>query len=255
MSFQSSLSGLNSASQKLDVIGVNVANAETVGFKGSVAKFADIFVNKAAAGQMGSGAQDVEISQQFTQGDLKTTDNLLDVAINGKGFFQVMSPDGSLAYTRTGQFHVDKNHFLVTPDGDKVMGVNGPIQIDLEKYGGSVRISPNGLIQVNDGVTKDAAGNLAYKTIGAFELHSFRNLDGLFSVGDNKWDVSSAAGAHVSGVPGTGIFGTVLSGTVEQSNSDLNDNLVNMIIAQREFQGNSQILKVQVDMDLSLAKL
>lgn len=255
MSFQASLSGLNAASQKLDVIGVNVANADTVGFKGSVAKFADIFVNKAASGQTGSGSQDVDMSQQFTQGGIKPTDNLLDVAINGKGFFQVMSPDGSLAYTRTGQFHVDKNHFLVTPEGDKVMGANGPIQIDLEKYGGAVRISPKGLIQVNDGVTKDAAGNLVNKTIDAFQLHSFRNLDGLVSVGDNKWNTSSAAGAQVSGVPGAGIFGVVQSGAVEQSNSDLNDNLVNMIIAQREFQGNSQILKVQVDMDLSLAKL
>lgn len=255
MSFQSSLSGINAASQKLDVIGANVANAETVGFKETTARFADIYSNVSAAGQMGSGSLSVDMSQQFSQGGVKLSGNVLDVAINGKGFFQVMSPDGSLAYTRNGQFHTDKNMFLVTPEGDKVMGANGPIQIDMTKYGTSLRISPEGLIQGSDGVTKDAAGNLAVQTLDTLQLHSFRNIDGLISAGDNKWDVSSTTGAQISGAPGSGILGVVQAGATEDSNADLSDNLVNMIVAQREFQGNSQILKVQNDMDLSLAKL
>lgn len=255
MSFESSLSGINAASQKLDVIGVNVANAETVGFKGSTARFTDIFVNRAAAGQMGSGSNGVNVSRQFTQGDIKMSGNVLDIAIDGKGFFQVISPDGTLAYTRNGQFHVDKDSYLVTPEGDKLMGANGPIQIDMTKYGGTLSISPTGLIKGSDGVTRDAAGNLENQTLATLELHTFRNVDGLFPIGDNKWDVSGAAGARVSGAPGTDIIGKVLGGAVEQSNADLNESLVNMIIAQREFQGNSQILKVQNEMDLSLAKL
>ncbi|MFA7240506.1 MAG: flagellar hook basal-body protein [Sulfuricellaceae bacterium] len=255
MSFQSSLSGISAASQKLDVIGANVANAETVGFKESTARFSDIFFSKTATGQAGSGAAGVNMSRQFTQGGVTMSGNVLDVAINGKGFFQVMSPDGSLAYTRNGQFHTDSNMFLVTPEGDKVMGANGPIQIDMTKYATSLRISPEGLIQGSDGVTKDAAGNLALQTLDTLQLHSFRNIDGLIPVGDNKWDVSSVTGAQVSGAPGSGILGVVQAGATEDSNADLGENLVSMIVAQREFQGNSQILQIQKDMDLSLAKL
>ena len=271
MSFQSSLSGINAASQKLDVIGVNVANAETVGFKESTARFADIYISKAYDGQTGSGSLSLKLSQQFTQGDLKQSDDVLNVAISGKGFFQVMSPDGSLSYTRNGQFHVNKDNYLMTPDGDKVMGADGPIQIDMVKYGGTLRIGENGLIQGSDGVargpdkvipdpvnigkTVTIAGDLIYQDIGTFQLHNFRNINGLVPVGDNKWAESNATGARVSGDPGAGILGLVQGGAMEGSNADLNDNLVNMIIAQREFQGNSQILKVQIDMDLSLAKL
>lgn len=252
MSFQASLSGINAASQKLDVIGANVSNAETVGFKESTARFADIYSNLTAAGQFGSGSLNVDISREFTQGGVTMTNNVLDVAINGKGFFQIMNPDGSLAYTRNGQFHTDKDSFLVTPEGDKVMGANGPIKIDMTKFGSSLRISPEGLIQ---GSAKDASGNLALQTIDTLQLHSFRNNDGLISAGDNQWDVSGATGAEVSGTPGSGILGVVQAGATENSNADLSNNLVNMIVAQREFQGNSQILKVQTDMDLSLAKL
>lgn len=261
MSFQSSLSGINASAQKLDVIGANVSNAQTVGFKETRSHFADLYINSTGATQAGTGAVGVILQQQFGQGNLETSNNVLDMAINGKGFFQVMHPDGSLAYTRNGQFHVEGDKptdtvgFLKTPDGSKVIGANGPIQIDMAKYGGTLRISSDGKIQGSDGVTKNAAGNLAYQDIATLQLHNFRNIDGLKSLGDNQWGETSAAGAKVSGTPGTGIFGVVQDSVVEASNVDLNNNLVNMIVAQREYQGNSQALKIQIDMDLSLAKL
>lgn len=271
MSFQASLSGINASTEKLDVIGVNIANAQTVGFKETTARFADIFFNKTNAGQMGSGALNVNLDQQFTQGTLKLSDNTLDIAISGNGFFQVMSPDGSLAYTRNGQFHTDANNYLMTAQGDKVMGADGAIKIDLLKYGGTLRINHEGLIQGSDGVSRGpdktvpdpaqvgknttVTGDMVYQDLATIQLHNFRNIDGLISVGDNKWSPSYAAGARVSGAPGSGIFGLVQAGAVEESNADLNANLVNMIVAQREFQGNSQALKIQNEMDLSLAKL
>jgi len=261
MSFQSSLSGINASAEKLDVIGVNVANAQTVGFKETRTHFADLYISKTQSGQFGSGALSVVLEQQFGQGNLETSKNVLDMAINGKGFFQVMHPDGSLAYTRNGQFHVEGDKptdtvgFLKTPDGSKVIGANGPIQIDMAKYGGTLRISSDGKIQGSDGVTKGPTGSLAYQDIATLQLHNFRNIDGLESLGDNQWGETSASGAKVSGTPGAGIFGLVESGAVEASNVDLNNNLVNMIVAQREYQGNSQALKIQNDMDLSLAKL
>lgn len=271
MSFQASLSGINAASQKLDVIGVNVANAQTVGFKETEAKFADLFVNKTQGMSLGSGALSVKLAQQFEQGNLQSSTNTLDVAISGQGFFQVQRPDGSLVYTRNGEFHTDKDQYLVTAEGDKVMGANGPIQIDMTKYGGSLRIGTDGVITGSDGVTRGpdktvpdplnlgktvtVAGDLVYQEIGRLELHNFRNISGLESLGDNLWGETGAAGARVSGQPGSGIFGLVEGGMTEASNADLNENLVNMIVAQREYQGNSQALKIQVDMDLSLAKL
>lgn len=276
MSFQSSLSGINASATKLDVIGVNVANAQTVGFKESKAQFADMYTNNIARNQLGGGAANVTLAQQFRQGNLEGSANPLDIAISGKGFFQVMRPDGTLAYTRNGQFHVegdtpeDTAGYLKTMDGSKVMGANGPIQVDMARYADTLRISPEGVIQGSDGGTRGpdrvvpdpdnvgqtitVPGELTYQTLGALQLHTFRNIDGLENLGDNQWGETSDSGARVSGAPGAGVLGLVQSGMTEASNSDLNENLVNMIVAQREYQGNSQALKIQVDMDLKLIR-
>lgn len=272
MTFQSSLSGINAASQQLDVIGVNLANAQTVGFKESSAKFAEMVAGNISAGQLGSGALSVNLTQQFAQGDIQTSGNAFDIAINGKGYFQVLTPEGDLNYTRNGQFHVDKNNYLMTAEGDKVMGANGPIQIDATKYGHTLNINSNGVIQGSDGVTRGpdktvpdpnnigvgktitVPGDLITQDIATLQLFDFRNNGGMVSVGGNKWVATNAAGAQTSGAPGTSNFGLVQAGAVEQSNADLNTNLVNMIVAQRDYQGNSQALKTQNDMDLNLIR-
>ncbi len=124
MAFQQGLSGLNSASKHLDVISNNVANATTVGFKGSRALFADVFANSlsgAGAGQVGIGSTVAAVSQEFGQGNVTSTNNPLDVAINGNGFFR-MSEEGTISYTRNGQFHIDPNGFLVNTDNQRVTG-------------------------------------------------------------------------------------------------------------------------------------
>jgi flagellar hook protein FlgE len=124
MAFQQGLSGLNSASKNLDVISNNVANATTVGFKGSRALFADVFANSlsgASSSQVGIGSQVAAVSQEFGQGNVTATNNPLDVAINGNGFFRI-SKDGAISYTRNGQFHLDANGYLVTSDSQRVTG-------------------------------------------------------------------------------------------------------------------------------------
>lgn len=124
MSFQQGLSGLNAASKNLDVIGNNVANASTVGFKQAQAQFADVYANSlsgSGGSQVGIGVKLAQVSQQFTQGNITSTNNPLDVAINGGGFFR-MDNNGEISYQRNGQFQLDKMGFIVNPTGGKLTG-------------------------------------------------------------------------------------------------------------------------------------
>ena len=125
MAFQHGLSGLNASSKNLDVIGHNIANANTTGFKSSRAEFADLVASSMGAGggaNYGIGVEVAAVAQQFSQGNVTVTGNNLDVAINGNGFFKVQQADGSAAYTRAGNFKLDKTGDLVTNGGAQVMG-------------------------------------------------------------------------------------------------------------------------------------
>src|SRR5512135_1637729 len=124
MGFQQGLSGLNTSSKSLDVIGNNISNASTVGFKGATTQFADVFANSVFGEgglQVGIGTKIADVAQQFTQGNITVTNNPLDVAINGDGFFR-LSDGGAISYSRNGQFHLDSNGYLVTSTGQNVMG-------------------------------------------------------------------------------------------------------------------------------------
>lgn len=124
MAFQQGLSGLYSSSKALDVIGNNIANTSTVGFKGSATHFADVYANSlagAGAGSAGVGSQVTSIAQQFSQGNITATNNPMDVAINGNGFFR-LSQNGNFTYTRNGQFHVDKDNYVVNDQGYRLQG-------------------------------------------------------------------------------------------------------------------------------------
>lgn len=124
MAFQQGLSGLNASSKAIDAVSNNIANASTVGFKSSAAHFGDVFASSlagAGAAQIGIGTNLASVQQQFTQGNLTTTNNPLDIAINGAGFFQVNNA-GSVTYTRNGQFHVDKDFFIVNDQGFRLQG-------------------------------------------------------------------------------------------------------------------------------------
>lgn len=139
MSFQQGLSGLNAASKQLEVIGNNVSNANTVGFKQSRAEFSDMFAASligSGAAQIGIGTKLANVAQQFTQGNITATNNTLDIAINGGGFFR-LSNNGDVTYTRNGQFQMDKNGYIVTSDGRRLMGnpsdaLNGSSPVELQ---------------------------------------------------------------------------------------------------------------------------
>ncbi|MCA3087073.1 MAG: flagellar hook-basal body complex protein, partial [Rhodocyclaceae bacterium] len=124
MSFQQGLSGLNAAARNLDVIGNNVANANTIGFKQARAEFADLYANTLASAErstIGLGVTTTNVSQQFSQGNISSTSSPLDIAISGGGLFRV-SNNGSIAYTRNGQFQIDKSGYVVTGNGARLSG-------------------------------------------------------------------------------------------------------------------------------------
>lgn len=161
MAFQQGLSGLNTSSKALDVTSNNIANASTVGFKGASTHFADVYaasLNGSGASQIGIGAANSAIAQQYTQGNITTTSNSLDIAINGGGFFR-MSQDGAVTYTRNGQFHVDAKGFIVNDQTDNLTGypanANGiivpttaaPLQIS------TASIAPKATGSTSEGVT------------------------------------------------------------------------------------------------------
>ena len=168
MAFQQGLSGLNAAAKNLEVIGNNVANASTVGFKASHAIFADIYAHSFAGGgaaEAGIGVATVAIQGEFGQGNVSTTNNPLDMAINGIGFF-VLSDNGAISYSRNGQFHLDDNGFLVNATNSMVTGYGvddagaivasspGPIQISTEA------VAPAATTTSSVGVNLDARGKI-----------------------------------------------------------------------------------------------
>jgi len=422
MAFQQGISGLNAASKNLDVIGHNIANSGTVGFKASRAEFSDLVASSMGAsssGNAGFGVQVAAISQQFSQGGLTMTGNGLDVAINGNGFFKLQMPDGSTAYTRAGNFKLDKAGDVVTNDGAHVMGykidpasgtasssavplafpvgapiaaqqtknidialnvdaradlaagkpavaaqpgsppvaavpavpatprstygtslnvydsqgVETPVSVYFEKTGantwdvfdsldgsavkkGTIEFDENGKyksgsplsVSVNSSMVNPnsptaptpwdvnidlsgmtqfgskfavsdlqqdgyAAGELKNINIGddgtvmasysngvtraeaQVALTSFRNPQGLVAVGGNNWVVSAESGAPVDGKPGSGSFGSLRSGALEESNVDLTAELVNMMTAQRSYQANAQTIKTQDQIMSTLVNL
>ena len=156
MGFQQGLSGLNAASKNLEVIGNNVANANTIGAKESRAEFGDMYASAISNTSIGIGVNLQAVSQQFTQGNITTTDNPLDLAINGNGFFEVQNPSGQTLYTRNGQFQQNKDGFITTNVGLKLVGYpaskDGTIQpgaaVPLQLPTGGVAPNPTGKVTV-----------------------------------------------------------------------------------------------------------
>jgi flagellar hook protein FlgE len=227
MSFQQGLSGLGAASQNLDVIGNNVANSSTVGFKQGVASFADVYASSLGAGggaDVGIGVQVSGVSDQFTQGNITTTSNPLDLAINGKGFFR-MSDNGAISYTRNGQFQLDKNGYLVGPTGQNLTGfqaLNGTIVpgvlVNLQLSSADVlpKASANAVVGVNlspTSATLPTAGfvatdpttyNYSTSTTAYDSLGQSHTLTYYFNkTAANTWDVNTyidGAAANGAGV-------------------------------------------------------
>lgn len=257
-SFNSGVAGIKTFSKSLEVIGDNIANVNTTGFKGSrvtnqdnfseTLKFSSAGGAAGAAGggsnamQIGTGSSVASISQQFSQGALTTTGAPADLGITGSGFFQVIDPSDNTTYvTRAGDFRVDDQGFLVTNQGFQVQGEGGAIQLTLKGEAGqellSYSISPKGEIRefYSDGTSE---------VTNTIFLQDFQNPNALMRAGNNLFTNMEAAGPIAAAQAGTAGLGQVIQGSLELSNVDLTQQFSDLIVAQRAFQANSRVITV-----------
>jgi flagellar basal-body rod protein FlgG len=245
-------SGMTAQQMNVDNIAHNLANANTVGYKARRAQFQDLLYQNlvqpgAAAGsqtvvpsglQIGLGTRPVANETIFTQGSFSTTENPLDLVIQGKGFFQVRRPTGELAYTRCGQFHLDRDGNVVTADGDPIEP-----QITIPSEAQSVTIAADGTVSYT------LPGQTAAQLAGQIQLATFPNQAGLNSLGRNLYSPTDASGDPTVGNPGgqEGI-GALLQGYTEQSNVSVVEEFISLIVAQRSYEANSKVVKAADEM-------
>lgn len=243
--------GLEAQEVRMAVIANNLANVNTTGFKRDHAVFEDLMyqtVRQAGAQSsqttqlpsglmIGTGVRTVATEKLYTQGNLAQTGNSLDVAVSGRGFFQVTLPDGTTAYTRDGSFQVDSQGQLVTSSGYIVQpGITVPQGTQ------SVTIGTDGTVSVL------AAGNSAPTQVGSLQLADFVNNAGLQPIGSNLYLETAGSGAPITGTPGLNGLGTVQQGSVETSNVNVVTELVNMIETQRAYEMNSKAISTTASM-------
>jgi flagellar basal-body rod protein FlgG len=242
--------GMSAQQMAINVTANNLANVSTYGYKKSAPEFQELFYETfRAAGsptslgtlpvgiQIGSGVQPQTVHKRFGQGDFELTENSLDIAIEGDGFFQVTLPNGATAYTRAGTFKLNNEGEVVSPEGfPLVPSISVPSETQ------SVFISPEGVVSVR------LAGVLTNQVIGSVELARFVNNAGLNSLGKNIFEPTSASGEPISGLPGEPGFGTLLQGSLESSNVNIADEMVKMIVAQRAYELNSKAIQTSDEM-------
>ncbi|HQS32630.1 MAG: flagellar basal-body rod protein FlgG [Polaromonas sp. 39-63-203] len=250
--------GLDAQQTQLDVVANNLANVGTTGFKRSRAVFEDLmYQNLRQSGgqtsdqtrmpsglQLGTGVRVVATERIHSQGNPTKTDNLKDVAINGNGFFQVLMPDGTAAYTRDGSFQADQNGQLVNASGFPVQPA-----ITLPQNATGMTIGRDGTVSVVQ------AGSTASVQIGQIQLTTFLNPTGLQANGENLYVETDASGGANQSAPGQNGAGTLSQGYVEASNVNVVEELVNMIQTQRAYEINSKVVKTSDEMLARLAQL
>jgi len=242
--------GMQAQNMNIDVIANNLANVNTTGFKKSRIDFQDLLYqtmrpagvssaqgNEVPTGiQLGHGTRSVATQKIFTGGDLQATNNELDLAIEGDGFFQVLQPNGETAYTRSGAFKVDSDGRIVTSDGYSLEP-----EVSIPDDATSISIGSDGTVSVIQ------AGDTEPSEIGSIELVKFLNAGGLNSIGKNLFLPTKASGAEITGTPGEDGFGTIAQGYVEMSNVNVVEEMVHMIAAQRAYEINSKAIKAADD--------
>ena len=246
-----SKTGLEAQQTRLSTISNNLANVNTTGFKRDRAIFEDLMYQnvRQAGGQtsqdtqlpsglmLGTGVRTVATQKMHSQGNIKQTGNNLDLAIQGRGFFQILKPNGDLAYTRDGAFQINSDGQLVTASGYAVQP-----QITIPPNARSVTIG-------NDGtVSATIAGSSATQQLGQIQLADFINPSGLEPVGENLFLETSASGTPVVGAPGLNNMGSVNQGALEGSNVNVVEELVNMIETQRAYEMNSKAIQTMDQM-------
>lgn len=237
--------GLDAQQTKMATISNNLANVGTTGFKRGRAIFEDLlYQNVRQVGsqssqntllpsglQVGTGTRVVATEKLHTQGNLTQTGNAFDLAIQGRGFFQVLMPDGTQAFTRDGSFHVNDQGILVTSAGYEVQP---PITIPQDAL--SVTIANDGTVSVVQQGTPQAT------QLGLVQLTDFINPAGLQARGENLYIETGASGAPLPGNPGLNGLGTLQQGFVESSNVNVVEEMVNMIETQRAYEMNSKAI-------------
>ncbi|SHK41161.1 flagellar basal-body rod protein FlgG [Thermocrinis minervae] len=251
-------SGMTAQQTNLDVISHNMANVNTVGFKKMRPTFEDLVyqtvrdpgaptspATRTPAGfQIGLGVYVADTYGIFTQGNIIQTGNTFDLAIQGDGFFKVVLPDGTIAYTRNGQFKLDANGRLVNTDG---YPLDPEITIPPDTI--SVSIGPDGTVSV----LRQGATNV--EEVGRLELAKFINPAGLRRIGYNLFIQTDASGDPIIDNPGNQGLGTIMQGYLEASNVNIVEEMVNLIIAQRAFEFNTKAIIASDEMLGQVANL
>jgi flagellar basal-body rod protein FlgG len=244
--------GLDAQQTNIDVISNNLANVSTNGFKKTRPVFEDLLYQtlrqpgaqssqqtQLPSGlQIGTGVRPVAAERIHTQGNLQQTGNALDVAINGSGFFQILMPDGTTAYTRDGSFQMDNQGQLVTSSGYQVQPA-----IMIPSNAIAVTVGRDGTVSVTLPGTPQTTSQ-----IGNIQVASFINPTGLQSIGENLYLETMSSGAPQTNTPGSNGAGVLNQGYVETSNVNVAEELVNMIQAQRAFELNSKAITVSDQM-------
>lgn len=237
----------------IEIVSNNIANINTTGFKKNKAEFKDMMYQEVAINpqfasnnlpnektnvkiQVGNGVQPASTQKLFTQGDLQSTGNTLDIAIQGEGFLQVRKGDGTYAYTRDGSLKISSNGTLVTANG---YVVEPGLTVSEDTLG--ILISKDGTVEAKE----IGGGTIA---LGNIELVKFINPGGLQPIGDNMFLETEASGTPVTGTPGSNGFGELKQGFLESSNVDIVEEMIAMITAQRAYEINSKTVKTVEDM-------
>ena len=237
--------GVDAQQQRMAVISNNLANVNTTGFKRSRAVFEDLLYQNvrqvgAQSSQdtrlpsglaLGTGVRTVATEKMFSQGNIVQTDNSLDVAIQGRGFLQILMPDGNVSYTRDGSFKLDDQGQLVTASGYALQP-----SVTIPANAQSVTIGSDGTVSVA------VAGSATPTQVGNLQLVDFINPAGLQPMGQNLFQETAASGSPQAGTPGLNGLGTVSQGFLESSNVNVVEELVNMIETQRAYEMNSKAI-------------
>lgn len=240
-----SKTGLSAMDKQLNVVANNLANVSTTAFKKDRAVFEDLMY-KAVRAPGGLSAQNAELpsglqlgtgvkvgasQKDFTNGDYNITDRQLDIAVQGKGFLQVLQPDGTIAYTRDGSLQLNSEGQIATSGG---LVLEPVIEIDPEAL--EIMISEDGIVSVRMANEADA------QEVGAINIAGFINPTGLSAAGQNIYTETNASGPPLVGVPGEDSLGTISQGMLEASNVNSVEELVNMITTQRAYEMNSKVI-------------
>ena len=250
-SLYTAATGMRAQDLNVSVIANNLANVNTAGFKRSRADFEDLLYqnlrlmgtlsnsgNQIPTGiQLGLGVKPAAIQKIFLQGDFAQTQNPLDVAIEGKGFFQILQPNGQFAYTRAGTFKLDNLGRIVTSEG---LALQPAVTIPVNAI--NISIDPSGNVSVTQ------PGSAIPSVVGTIQIATFQNQAGLQAIGNNLFLESGASGPPIVGLPGLQDRGQLNQGFLELSNVSVVEELVNLITAQRAYEINSRTVQTADEM-------